>query len=200
MARSKTCWVFILIFFILSIITFILVVVAVVTVDFRKMHGWDKRYDNYIGVIIAVMIIVYYIPIMHCAIILSIRRRRLLIAKEMQSRRINPVSNYAVNQNLNVGNQYLPPQLQYLPRAEGQAQSQSQVHVQPQSQVRGSQVDQEAPPAPTLVTQTPSRPELPTEMPPHPYLVQRDDDETESLLGSASRRSSAGGHFKPGIK
>lgn len=225
MARTKSCRVFIAIFMILSIITLVLVIVACLTVDFRDVDDWEDDYDQYYGLVIFLLIVIYLIPVIHCIVILLIRRTRLYIASQMNLVSINQANTYNNNQNVNLGNRYQPPnqvanqdnrpQVERVQAPSEQRQAPilnryGQIPeprpVQPASQQPRTnyQMHTNRPePVPTPTHALPGN-QLPGRMSNHPYINKDEEDareESESLLSSfaQSRKSSTGEPYRPGI-
>lgn len=110
MARSKARKFFITVFVILSFVVFIIVTIAVLTVNFDTIEGWDDDYDEYKGFIIVLFILIYSIPVIHSGCIIRIRSIRLSIAKEMNQHQSQVQIAFGINnQNQNLGMHYVPP-------------------------------------------------------------------------------------------
>jgi hypothetical protein len=198
MARSKARNFFITVFMILSFVVFVIVTVAILTINFNSINGWDDDYDDYKGFIIALLILIYAIPIIHSGCIIQIKNIRLKIAKEMNQQQSQVQIAFEINnENQNPGLHYLPPlSISNPDQAQRKPDEESEPFNDPRriSQSESSQIQR------PQVAQL-DRPEhLEGSISNHPYINQ-EDDENESLLGSfaISRRSSEDNDYRPAI-
>jgi len=221
LARSKVRKFILVVFTVLSIVTFIIVSVAAVTIDFDEIDGWDDDFDDYQFIIVTIVILTYFIPVMHSICIMSIRNIRLKISKEIGHIQQRVQVAYGFNdQNQNIGSHYQPPvpglnrpanNAASAPNPQNQPSTRppnSEFHYQNTSEslVRPAQPSQLTrtltPNAPSLATasHTPRRVELPGPISDHAYLKEA-TTERKPLLDSFadSRRSSTENPYHPGI-
>lgn len=212
------------VFTMISMMSFIIVVFAIMNFDFDDNEDWDDDWEDYYPYLVTFLITCYLIPIFHCLSLFIIYRTRKRMALAMM---ISFNANYSnqAPQNANLGNRYQPPvaQVQYVQPNQQIQQVQPLRQVQPVQQYQNVQQPQNnvntyrQVPAPNQYLPQPQaypQQNLSANIP-APSIAQplnsinnrdlsidqqsQDDEgsESESLLSNSNRRSSFG--FQPRI-
>ena len=208
-AKSSFCKFFLVIYGFTSFLVFAWMMVSLLFFYSYRFHEMKEDYDeDMIIFIFALVFIMFTIPFIHSLTILSIYRKKLRIAKELNSR--GPIAEPAP---LNLGNQYAPPgnAVQVLQSSQDSiANPNVAENLQNQPEPVPAQRARNANPVPNSAPQPmnaePVRRDLPGRMSDHEYINQpqrpqqldQDNEASESLLGDENRRSSIG--FKPSIQ